>query len=196
MNELGLPYVEARGEAAFYGPKLDIQLRDLLGREETISTIQIDFHLPERFDLTYVGEDGVEHRPVIIHRGVISTMERMMAYLIELYGGAFPLWLAPVQAVVIPIADRHLEYADEVADELRSAGLRVDLDDRSDRMQAKIRDAQLQKVPYMLVVGDREKETNAVAVRHRDGSDLGAMPLFQLVDRLKDEVATKGKPTD
>ena len=191
MDDLELPYTEAPGEAAFYGPKLDIQFRDTLGREETYSTVQIDFHLPNQFDLTYIGEDGAEHRPVIIHRGVISTMERMMAYLIELYAGAFPLWLAPVQAIVIPIADRHVEYANKVADELRSQGLRVEVDSRGERMQAKIRDAQLQKIPYMLVVGDREQEADAVAVRQRDGSDLGALPLFQLIDRLKDEVTTK-----
>jgi threonyl-tRNA synthetase len=195
MDELGLPYVEAPGEAAFYGPKLDIQFRDVLGREETYSTVQIDFHLPNQFDLSYIGEDGAEHRPVIIHRGVISTMERMMAYLIELYAGAFPLWLAPVQAVVIPISDRHLEYAERVADDLRAEGLRIEVDTRGERMQAKIRDAQMQKVPYMLIVGDREREAEAVSVRQRDGSDLGAVPLFQLIDRLKDEVATKGLPT-
>jgi threonyl-tRNA synthetase len=192
LDDLRLPYAEAPGEAAFYGPKLDIQLRDLLGREETISTVQIDFHLPGRFGLTYIGEDSAEHQPVIIHRGVLSTMERMMAYLIELYGGAFPLWLAPVQAVVIPIADRHVEYAQRVADELRASGLRAEVDGRGERMQAKIRDAQLQKVPYMLVVGDREQEAEAVAVRRRDGSDLGALPLFQVIDRLKDEVANTG----
>ena len=191
MDALGLRYTEAIGEAAFYGPKLDIQLADILGREETFSTVQIDFHLPERFDLSYIGEDGKEHRPVIIHRGVISTMERMVAYLIELYAGAFPLWLAPVQAVVIPIADRHIEYAQGVVDELRAADLRVELDDRGERMQAKIRDAQLQKVPYMLVVGDRERDASAVAVRQRDGSNLGALPLFQVIDRLKDEVTTR-----
>ena len=191
MDDLGLPYTEAIGEAAFYGPKLDIQLADILGREETFSTVQIDFHLPERFDLSYIGEDGKEHRPVIIHRGVISTMERMVAYLIELYAGAFPLWLAPVQAVVIPIADRHIEYAQGVVDELRAADLRVELDDRGERMQAKIRDAQLQKVPYMLVVGDRERDASAVAVRQRDGSNLGALPVFQVIDRLKDEVTTR-----
>jgi threonyl-tRNA synthetase len=194
MTDLELPFTEARGEAAFYGPKLDIQLRDILGREETVSTVQIDFYLPERFDLTFVGEDGAEHRPVIIHRGVISTMERMVAYLIELYAGAFPLWLAPVQAVVIPIADRHLEYANRVVDDLRAEGFRVEIDDRGERMQAKIRDAQLQKIPYMLIVGDRERDAGAVAVRHRDGSDLGALPLFQVIDRLRDEVATKGLP--
>lgn len=194
MNALGLPYTEAPGEAAFYGPKLDIQVRDVLGREETISTIQIDFHLPEQFGLTYIGEDGRERRPLIIHRGVVSTMERMMAYLIELYAGAFPLWLAPVQAVVIPIADRHIEYARAVADDLRAAGLRVEVDERNERMNAKIRDAQLQKVPYMLVVGDREREAGAVAVRTRGGDDLGPLPVFQVIDRLTDEVATQMNP--
>jgi threonyl-tRNA synthetase len=191
MTDLGLPFTEALGEAAFYGPKIDIQFRDLLGREETVSTIQVDFHLPDRFDLSYIGEDGEEHRPVIIHRGVISTMERMVAYLIELYGGAFPLWLAPVQAVVIPIADRHVEYAQRVAGDLRGEGLRVDVDQRGERMQAKIRDAQLQKVPYMLVVGDREQEAGAAAVRQRSGEDLGPVPIPQLIERLKEEVATK-----
>ncbi len=190
MDDIGLPYTEVAGEAAFYGPKLDIQFAGLMGREETYSTVQIDFHLPRQFDLSYIGEDGAEHRPVIIHRGVISTMERMMAYLIELYGGAFPLWLAPVQAVVIPIADRHNDYARRVVDDLRAEDLRVELDDRGERMQAKIRDAQMQKVPYMLVVGDKEEEANAVAVRQRSGDDLGALPLFQVIDRLKDEITT------
>lgn len=194
MQALGLPYTEAPGEAAFYGPKLDIQVRDVLGREETISTIQIDFHLPEKFDLKYIAEDGQERRPVIIHRGVVSTMERMVAYLIELYAGAFPLWLAPVQAVLIPIADRHIEYARAVADDLRAAGLRVEVDERNERMNAKIRDAQLQKVPYMLIVGDREREAGAVAVRTRAGDDLGPMPVFQLIDRLRDEVDTQLNP--
>ncbi len=196
MQELGLPFQEAPGEAAFYGPKLDIQIRDTMGREETMSTIQVDFHLPERFDLTYIGEDGAQHRPVILHRGVIGTMERMMAYLIELYAGAFPAWLAPVQAVVIPIADRHTEYAHKVRDELRRAGFRADIDTRNERMNAKIRDAQLQKVPYMLVVGDREAEAEAVAVRTRAGEDLKAMPLFQFIDRLQDEVATAMDPEE
>jgi len=196
MDELRLPYYEAPGEAAFYGPKLDIQIKDWLGREETISTIQIDFCLPDRFDLEYVGEDGAHHRPVIIHRGVISTMERMMAYLIELYMGAFPAWLAPVQAVVIPIADRHAGYAHEILENLRSAGLRAEADVRTERMNAKIRHAQLQKIPYMLVVGDREAEAQAVAVRTRAGEDLGSMPIFQFIDRLKDEVATAMEPEE
>ena len=191
MQELGLPFYEAKGEAAFYGPKLDIQIRDWLGREETLSTIQVDFHLPERFELRYIGEDSAEHRPVIIHRGVISTMERMMAYLIELYAGAFPLWLAPVQAEVIPIADRHTPYAQQVAEELRAAGFRVEVDERSERMQAKIRDAQLQKVPYMLVVGDREAEAHAAAVRLRSGEDLKALPIADIMARMADEVARK-----
>ncbi len=194
MTELGLPFYEAQGEAAFYGPKLDIQIRDWLGREETLSTIQVDFHLPNQFDLEYIGEDGSKHRPVMIHRGVISTMERMMAYLIELYAGAFPTWLAPVQAVVIPIADRHIDYAHEVLTNLRAAGLRAEIDSRSERMNAKIRDAQLQKIPYMLVVGDREAEGQAVSVRTRAGEDLKSMPVFQFIDRVQDEVATSMEP--
>ncbi|HUF54665.1 MAG TPA: threonine--tRNA ligase [Dehalococcoidia bacterium] len=191
MQELGLPFYEAKGEAAFYGPKLDIQIRDWLGREETLSTIQVDFHLPEQFDLKYIGEDGDEHRPVIIHRGVISTIERMMAYLIELYAGAFPMWLAPVQAVVIPIADRHNEYAAKVLAQLKEAGLRAEVDDRSERMQAKIRDAQMQKVPYMLVVGDREAEAGAAAVRLRSGEDLKAVAVAEVIDRMRAEVETR-----
>lgn len=187
MTELGLDFYEAEGEAAFYGPKLDVQIYDALGREETMSTIQIDFHLPNQFDLHYIGEDGAQHRPVIIHRGIIGTIERMLAYLIELYEGRFPLWLSPVQAVVIPIADRHVDYAWHVQRELKGRGLRVDVDESNDRMGAKIRRAQLQRVPYMLVVGDREAESEAVAVRDRTGDDLGAMPIFQLADRLVDE---------
>jgi threonyl-tRNA synthetase len=188
MTELGLPFYEAKGEAAFYGPKIDIQLRDALGREETASTIQVDYHLPEVFELEYVAEDGSRQRPVIIHRGVISTMERMMAYLIELYAGAFPAWLAPVQAMVVPIADRHIDYGHEVLGELRAAGFRAEIDTRNERMNAKIRAAQLQKIPYMLVVGDREEDAKAVAVRTRAGEDLGSMPVFQFIDRLRDEV--------
>jgi threonyl-tRNA synthetase len=191
MTELGLPFYEAKGEAAFYGPKIDIQIRDWIGREETISTIQVDFHLPNQFGLKYIGEDGGEHRPVIIHRGVISTMERMMAYLIELYAGAFPLWLAPVQATVIPIADRHNEYAEQVAGELRAEGFRVEVDERNERMQAKIREAQLQKVPYMLVVGDREAEAHAASVRLRSGEDLKSLAIADVIARMKDEVGRK-----
>ena len=197
MDELGLPYLTAEGEAAFYGPKLDIQIRDLLGREETMSTIQVDFHLPNQFELRYIGEDGAEHRPVILHRGVLGTTERMMAYLIELYAGAFPVWLAPVQAIVIPIADRHLDYANEVRDALAERDLRVEVDDGGDRMGAKIRKAQLQKVPYMLVVGDREAEARAVSLRQRALGDLGATPLHELVERIaleRDEKSLDPEP--
>ncbi|MEX0749274.1 MAG: threonine--tRNA ligase [Dehalococcoidia bacterium] len=194
LQELQLPFYEAPGEAAFYGPKLDIQIRDVLGREESMSTIQLDFHLPNQFDLTYIGEDGAQHQPVILHRGVIGATERMMAYLIELYAGAFPTWLAPVQVALIPIADRHADYAHNVGTRLKRAGFRIDIDDRSERMNAKIRRAQLQKIPYMLVVGDREQEGEAVAVRTRAGEDLGSMPVFQFIDRLRDEVITQLDP--
>ncbi|MFZ0818857.1 MAG: threonine--tRNA ligase [Candidatus Acidiferrales bacterium] len=191
MNSLGLPYKEAPGEAAFYGPKLDIQLADVMGHEETYSTIQIDFHLPNQFELGYIGADGHEHRPVMIHRGVISTMERMVSYLIELYAGAFPAWLAPVQAKVLPITERQNSYAQEVRDKLFAAGFRVELDDRNEKLQAKIRDAQLQKIPYMLVVGAKEAESGAVAVRHRTKGDQGAKPLADFLAALKQEVNTR-----
>ena len=191
VEERKLPYDVDVGGAVFYGPKIDVKLLDVLGREWQCTTVQFDFNLPERFDISYIGEDGREHKPYMVHRALLGSMERFLGVLIEHYGGAFPLWLAPVQAVVIPIADRHVEYAHRVADELRAEGLRVELDDRGERMQAKIRDAQLQKVPYMLIVGDREQEAGAVAVRQRSGEDLGALPLFQVIDRLKDEVTTK-----
>jgi len=196
LESLGLTYYDGVGEAAFYGPKIDIQIRDTLGREETLATIQVDRHLPNQFGLTYIGEDGAHHQPVMIHRGIIGTMERIMAYLIELYAGAFPAWLAPVQAIVIPIADRHVDYAHEVRQSLRAAGLRADVDARSERMNAKIRDAQLQKIPYMLVVGDREAEAQAVSVRTRAGEDLKSMPVFQFIDRLQDEVTTAMEPEE
>jgi threonyl-tRNA synthetase len=181
LEQLGLDYSIGIGDAAFYGPKLDVQVPNVLGKDETISTVQLDFTLPERFDLEYVGEDGQPHRPVMIHRGVLSTMERFMAFLIENYAGNFPVWLAPVQAVVIPIADRHLDYAERVAERLRGAGLRVEVDRRSERMQAKVRDAQLERVPYMLVVGDKEAEAEAVALRLRTNDNLGAVPLEEFV---------------
>jgi threonyl-tRNA synthetase len=191
MARLGLSYVEAPGEAAFYGPKIDIQLRDPLGHSETISTIQVDFHLPNQFQLEYVGDDGQFHRPVMIHRGVIGTLVRMIAYLIEKYGGAFPLWLSPVQAVVIPIADRHLDYAGSVASRLRSAGFRVEVDARREKMQAKIRDAQAQQVPYMLVVGDRDQQGGTVSVRERREGDLGAQPLDAFVAVMEERRAER-----
>lgn len=185
MDDLGLPYTEAPGEAAFYGPKIDIQLSDLLGREETVSTVQIDFHLPEQFDLAYVGDDGKPHRPVIIHRGVISTMERMTAYLIELYAGAFPAWLAPTQAQVVPIATRHFDRAREVAQALIARDLRATVDSTERTLNAKIRDAQLKKVPFTLVVGDREVAENTVTVRTRGTRLQKTMPVKEFEDSLE-----------
>jgi threonyl-tRNA synthetase len=181
LEQLGLDYAEGVGDAAFYGPKLDVQVANVLGKDETISTVQLDFTLPERFELEYIGEDGQPHRPVMIHRGVLSTMERFMAFLIENYAGNFPVWLAPVQALVIPIADRHLDYAERVVERLRAAGLRVEVDRRAERMQAKVRDAQLQKVPYMLVVGDMEAESEAVSLRLRTNENIGAVPLAEFI---------------
>ncbi len=191
LDSLGLPYVEARGEAAFYGPKLDIQLADVMGHEETYSTIQVDFHLPNQFGLGYVGADGKEHQPVMIHRAIISTMERMVSYLIELYAGAFPVWLAPVQAAVLPITDRQLEYARQVKERLDVAGIRATLDDRNEKVNLKIREAQLQKVPFMLVVGDREAEAGQVAVRHRKHGDQGARPLDEFLADIQRLIDTK-----
>ncbi len=191
MDALRLPYTEAPGEAAFYGPKLDIQLADVMGHQETYSTIQIDFHLPNQFDLAYVGADSQEHRPVMIHRGVISTMERMVSYLIELYAGAFPAWLAPVQASVLPVSEKTVEYAKKVMQQLKDAGFRVHLDDRNEKLQAKIRDAQLQKVPYMLILGGKEAEAGTVAVRHRAKGDLGPRPLEQFIADLRKEVDSR-----
>jgi threonyl-tRNA synthetase len=191
MDSLKLPYTEAPGEAAFYGPKLDIQLADVMGHQETYSTIQIDFHLPNQFELGYIGADGQVHRPVMIHRGVISTMERMTSYLIELYAGAFPVWLAPVQAVVLPITERQNDYAKQVLEKLLDGGVRAELDDRNEKLQAKIRDAQLQKVPYMLVIGGKEAEAGTVSVRHRSKGDLGPRPLEQFSADLRAEVDSK-----
>jgi threonyl-tRNA synthetase len=191
MDSLGLPYVEAPGEAAFYGPKLDIQLADVMGHEETYSTIQVDFHLPKQFGLKYVAADGKEHRPVMIHRAVVSTMERMIAYLIELYAGAFPIWLAPVQATVLPITDRQTEYARGVLKQLEAAGIRATIDERSEKVNLKIREAQLQKVPYMLVVGDREQQNGQVAVRNRKHGDQGAKPVEAFLAEIRQLIDSK-----
>jgi threonyl-tRNA synthetase len=191
LDDLGLKYRESRGDAAFYGPKLDIQLADVMGHEETYSTIQIDFHLPNQFGLEYTGADGEKHRPVMIHRGVISTMERMVSYLIELYAGAFPLWLAPVQIGLVPIAERHAAYAAKVEAELRSADFRVESDLRNEKMNAKIRDFANQKTPYILVFGDKEQEAGAVSVRTRGKGDQGSMPLADFIAKAKNLVATQ-----
>jgi len=191
MNALGLPYVEAKGEAAFYGPKVDIQLADVMGHEETYSTIQVDFHLPNQFDLHYVGADGKEHRPVMIHRGVISTMERMVSYLIELYAGAFPVWLAPVQAIVLPITDRQAEYARAVEKQLTAAGIRAAVDERNEKVNFKIREAQVQKIPFMLVVGPREQENGQVSVRNRKQGDQGVRSVAEFIATIRALVESK-----
>ncbi len=188
LDEVGIEYETARGEAAFYGPKIDVQVPNVMGKDETISTIQLDFHLPERFELEYIGEDNKPHRPVVIHRGVISTMERIVAFLIERYAGAFPLWLAPVQAVVLPIADRHAGYGEKVTERLKAAGFRANLDSRNEKTGCKIRTAQLQKIPYMLIVGDREAESESVSIRSRDEGDLGAKPLSEFIAENQDRL--------
>jgi threonyl-tRNA synthetase len=192
LEARGLAYEVDEGGGAFYGPKIDIHIRDAIGRLWQCTTVQFDFNLPERFALTYVGEDGAEHQPYMVHRALLGSIERFMGVLIEHYGGAFPVWLAPVQAVVIPIADRHLEYARQVEDQLAKSGIRVQTDARSERMNAKIREAQVQKVPYMLVVGDREAEADAAAVRLRSGEDLGAQPVADVVARILEESARRG----
>ena len=191
LLELGVPFREAEGEANFYGPKLDIQLVDLLGREETYSTVQLDFLLPKRFELTYIGDDGNEHRPVMVHRGIISTLERIVSYLIELYGGAFPVWLAPVQALVIPIADRHHEYANQLVERISSVGGRAAVDASGETLGNRIRKAQGQKIPYMLVVGDKELEAGTVSVRLRSGEENRGVPIEEFVSTLVSDVEEK-----
>lgn len=188
LDEQGLAYQIDEGGGAFYGPKIDVKIKDAIGRVWQCSTIQVDFNEPERFDLTYVGQDNAHHRPIMIHRALLGSMERFMGVLIEHYAGAFPLWLAPVQGLVIPIADRHVEYANKVADDLRVEGLRVEVDDRNEKTGYKIREAQLHKIPYMLVVGDREQEAGAVAVRSRSKGDLGAVSVGDLIRQLKKEL--------
>lgn len=189
MDELGLSYFEAEGEAAFYGPKLDVMVKTALGKEETLSTVQLDFLLPERFDLSYIGEDGKQHRPVVIHRGVVSTMERFVAFLIEEYKGAFPTWLAPVQVQVIPVSNEvHFDYAKGVIEKLQAAGLRIDMDDRDEKLGYKIREAQMQKIPYMLVLGDKEVESGFVNVRKYGEQNSESIPFDEFLSRIQQEV--------
>jgi threonyl-tRNA synthetase len=188
LDENEVDYFEATGEAAFYGPKADFLARDVLGREWQLSTIQVDFIQPARLGLSYIGEDGQEHTPVVLHRAVTGSTERFLGVVIEHFAGAFPVWLAPVQAVIIPIADRHLPYADEIAEKLRKAGLRVEVDGRGERMNAKIRDAQKQKIPYMLVIGDKEMALEEVALRLRSGENPGPMPVDMFIEKaLQDQ---------
>ena len=191
LQSRNLPFHRAEGEAVFYGPKIDIRLIDALRRSWQGPTIQVDFNEPERFDLNYVGEDGQEHRVAMVHRTVLGSMERFMGVLVEHYAGAFPTWLAPVQATIIPIADRHLEYARKVRDQFRAEDLRVDVDDRREKVNYKIREAQLAKVPYMLVIGDREASDASVAVRLRSGENLGAKPVAEVITMIKEAVANR-----
>lgn len=191
-DELGLSYEEAIGEAAFYGPKLDVQVKAAMGKEETLSTAQLDFLLPERFDLTYIGQDGEHHRPVVIHRGVVSTMERFVAFLTEETKGAFPTWLAPKQVQIIPVnVDLHYDYARQLQDELKSQGVRVSIDDRNEKMGYKIREAQMQKIPYQIVVGDKEVENNQVNVRQYGSQDQETVEKDEFIWNLVDEIRLK-----
>jgi threonyl-tRNA synthetase len=195
LERSGMAYDLNPKDGAFYGPKIDFDVTDAIGRKWQCATIQLDYMQPENFDLKYIGADNTEHRPVVIHRAILGSFERFIAILIEHYTGAFPLWLAPVQAIVLPIADRHLPYAASVQEQLRRAGLRVGLDERQEKIGYKIREAQLQKVPYMLVVGDREAETGTVSVRERSGGDKGASSIDAFVAASLDEIARKSQPT-
>lgn len=188
VEEAGLPFYEAEGEAAFYGPKLDVQVKTALGKEETLSTVQIDVLLPEKFELEYVGDDGAKHRPVVLHRGILGTMERFTAFLLENFAGNLPLWLAPIQAKIIPVSGAFEEYAREVEDKLRAGGIRVENDLRNEKLGYKIREAQLEKIPYMFVVGENEQSSGSVSVRKRGEGDLGAKPLDEVLALLKGDI--------
>ena len=193
LKELNIDFYEAEGEAAFYGPKIDIQIKSALGHDVTIPTCQLDFALPERFDLTYVGKDGAEHRPVVIHRAILGSSDRFISFLLEETKGNLPTWLAPTQVKVLPIADAHVEYANKVKQELLKEGIRVEVDDREEKIGYKIREAQLSKIPYMLIVGDKEKEANAVGVRSRKEGDIGAQKLEEFISNIKEEIKNYGK---
>ena len=193
LDDLKIPYTEADGEAAFYGPKLDIQIRNVFGKEDTLITIQIDFQLAEKFGMVYIDRDGQKKHPYVIHRTSIGCYERTLALLIEKYAGALPTWLAPVQAKILPIVDKHHDYAQQVARKLQDAGIRVEVDYRNEKIGYKIREAQMEKVPYMLVLGDKEAENNQVAVRSRKDGDLGPMPLDDFIAKITEEVRTKAK---
>ena len=191
-----IPYEIDAGGGAFYGPKIDMKVRDTIGREWQMSTIQFDFNLPDRFNLTYTGEDGKQHQPYMVHRALFGSLERFFGILVEHYGGAFPLWLAPEQARVLPLTEKQLDYAEKLSDILRSADVRVTVDHRSEKIGAKIRKAQLEKVPYMLIVGPKEVEENQIAVRSRTRGDLGARSLDAFIADVAKEVAGKGLDSD
>ena len=189
MDDMGLEYFEAEGEAAFYGPKIDVQTKTALGGEETLSTIQLDFLLPERFDLKYIGADSEEHRPVMVHRGIVSTMERFTAYLTEMYKGAFPTWLAPHQVDIIPVKnDLHMDYVNDLSSKLRAHGIRVTVDDRNEKMGYKIRQAQVNKIPYTLVIGDEEVSNGTVTVRKYGEEKTNTMTKAEFKNLLFEDI--------
>jgi threonyl-tRNA synthetase len=191
LERAGQPYIVDEGDGAFYGPKIDCEITDAIGRKWQCATIQLDYQIPQRFGLKYIGADNTEHTPIVIHRAIFGSFERFIGILIEHYAGAFPLWLAPVQVVVLPISDRHLGYAAAVREQVQAAGLRVQLDERQEKIGYKIREAQLQKVPYMLVVGDRESAETTVSVRTRKGGDQGSTPLAAFIEAARGEVASR-----
>jgi len=191
LQELELPYNIDPGEGVFYGPKIDIKLRDALGHAWQGPTIQVDFNLPRRFNVCYIGDDGLEHNVIMVHRTVLGSMERFLACLIEHYGGAFPVWLAPIQAIIIPIADRHIDYAQQIGVEFRKEGIRTEVDNRSERMNLKIREAQLQKIPYMLIVGDKEATSSSASLRLRDGKNISLEDLLQIKTRIVAAIQSK-----
>jgi len=191
LERAAVSYELNEGDGAFYGPKIDIYVTDAIGRKWQCATLQLDYMMPEIFDLKYIGADNAEHRVVVIHRAIFGSFERFIAILIEHYAGAFPVWLAPVQAVVIPIADRHVDYCKKVLDRLNSEGIRTEIDSSVDRMNAKIRNAQLQKIPYMLVVGDREQQEGAVSVRLRSGEDLKSKPIDEFLALAREAISSK-----
>ena len=191
VSELGYDYVVNEGDGAFYGPKLDFHLEDCIGRTWQCGTIQLDFQLPERFELEYIGADGEKHRPIMIHRVVFGSIERFIGILIENFAGAFPVWLAPVQAKILPISEKYYEYAEQTADILRKSGIKVEVDDRAEKIGYKIRSAQLEKIPYMLIVGEKEQEEKTVSVRSRKEGDMGSMVLSDFISQIQKEIETK-----
>jgi threonyl-tRNA synthetase len=193
LEQRGADYRLGKGEGTFYGPKIDLHMTDSIGRSWQLGTVQLDYVMPERFGLTYTGADNAEHRPVMIHRALMGSFERFIGILIEHYAGEFPVWLAPVQAVVLPIADRHLEYAQGVAERLKQAGVRAELDRRTESIKRKIRDAELRKIPYMLVVGDREQEAGAVALREHRAGDRGSVEVGDFAARVREETNTRAQ---
>ena len=191
LDHRSIPFNIDDGGGAFYGPKIDVHIQDAIGRRWQITTVQFDFNLPERFGLNYIAEDGEQYQPYMVHRAILGSLERFIGVLIEHYSGSFPVWLSPVQAVIIPIADRHINFAEDISKEFSRSDIRVETDARNERMNARIRDAQLQKIPYMLIVGDREIEAGGAAVRLRNGTDLGTIKTGDIIDLINQDIDSK-----